>query len=333
MSHKKRPKDKQNPKKSIKRAINKKILVSLIVLPVLAVLISVFVYSYLESKPSVVWYVEEEYKNLWERILRSQEAPQNFIEVRSYTEGDKIDGPGIIISRRMEKTGKKIPVYYRLSYDLEYEGALVLAVDPWMIFRNHLNPRLSLERIRNGGEGELLLAGRDGEAVSSWTARLLQKAPGEFSETESDWVDAEASMYLNGRFTRGANTYNWSDVFFRLLGNDVCWVYAPLSRIRNSGNPRTSILEATEFPEPDSYSQKSLQARLLWAIPVGTEREQKKYRKTIVWLKSPQTQTAIADETGFVPAHPRGEPYDPVSQAAWIAWLTSSWIYEVNASP
>jgi len=111
------------------------------------------------------------------------------------------------------------------------------------------------------------------------------------------------------------------------MGSETAWVYAPLSAIRNYPNFRKSILAATPFPEPHT-NRYSLQATLLWALPLGSPEEQKKMGQTIEWLRRPETQTVIADTLGWIPADPYGKPYDPVSLASHRNWLTAAYVYE-----
>ena len=88
-------------------------------------------------------------------------------------------------------------MYYRLAYDLEYEGSLVLALDPWMVFQKHSSPALALDRAlsASGGNGLLLMPGKEPAAVQALTARLVQESPGKFSSDESGWQDCENNLF------------------------------------------------------------------------------------------------------------------------------------------
>jgi hypothetical protein len=241
--------------------------------------------------------------------------------------------PGVLIAKRPWRQQEKASVYYRLSFDLEYRGAMVLALDPWMVFRKHMNPALTLNRAMTdaGGNGLLLIPGNDPAAVNAWAGRLLQEEPGKFPAEEDTWRECERKLFSGNRFPRGSQTYTWNDVFFRLMGNETAWVYAPLSAIRRYRDPRKAILEATPFPETGGANQYSLQVQLLWALPIGERKKiEKQLSPVIAWLKNPKTQTVIANTLEWIPADPYGEPYDPMSLASHRNWLTASYIYEIR---
>jgi hypothetical protein len=121
----------------------------------------------------------------------------------------------------------------------------------------------------------------------------------------------------------------WPNVLSRLLSGEIAWLYAPLSVIRAYSESRTSILEASAFPENIAVgSQNSMQAKLLWAIPPATDQQKEELQEMIIWLKDPETQTVIADELQWIPAAPYGQPYNPVSMTSYLAWLTTAYIYE-----
>jgi len=265
-----------------------------------------------KNQPNI-WYVERGLENQWAMVLRETRPPESTNEIRSW-DGDAIpDGKGILITTNHRQTREKAEAYYRLSYDLHYEGALVLAVDPWMVFRKYSDPELTADRVYSGGrDGTLLIPGKDPAAVRAWTARLDEKNP-----------------FATNLFPDGAQTYTWQDVFYRLMGSETTWVYAPLSAIRRYPNFRKSILVAAPFPDPDTNA-RSLQASLLWAVPLGSPEEQKKMGKAIAWLKKPQTQTVIADNLDWIPADPYGKPFDPISLTSHRNWLTAEYVYEVG---
>jgi hypothetical protein len=286
----------------------------------------------LALRPRYVWYVEEGLEPAWNRVISAADPPRSFKkEPVSIGAGEKVPaGPGgFVITTIREKTGDPVTVYPRLSFTLEHEGAQVLALDPWMIFRNHRFPSLPRNRVEAGGAGLLLIPGRDPPAVRAWTARLVEEAPGIFPADQPAWDAAEASLFSGGRFQRGSETFNWSDVWFSLLGEDTAWTYAPLSRVRGLPNYRSSVLEASPFPEPGGANAITLQARILWAIPVGDAKARSRPGKRVLeWLKSAKTQTIIADTLQWLPANPDGQPYDPAAMSARLAWLTASFIWE-----
>jgi len=287
----------------------------------------------INHEPSTTLYIQSQYERVWNWILREVDPPIQFRAVQAWDA--KIEPPetGIWITTEPWEIQGRAEVYFRLSYDLEYRGAIVLALDPWMVFRKHLNPGLTVNRVYQdaGGDGLLLIPGKDPESVQAWVSRLVQKSPGVFPSDEKIWQECENNLFRGNRFLQGAQSYNWQDVFFRLMGNQQAWVYAPLSVIRNYSNSKKAILEATAFPETPENNQYSLHAnKILWAVPVGSEEDKEMLDKVLVWLKNPEIQTIIADYLGWIPADPYGIPYDPVSQSSHRNWLTASYVYVVN---
>ena len=306
------------------------------------------------KRSSIIWYVEKGLEERWARVLRETRPPEsvNLIRVWDGDEtpnGEAIPEPGILITTRPRKNREKAAVYYRLSYDLEYQGAIVLAVDPWMVFRKHTDPELTVKRVyseagRSGADktGVLLIPGKDPASVQAWTARLIKAIPGALPAGETPdihfdvtidinlWREQEGKLFSANIFPRGSKTYTWQDVFYRLMSSETAWVYAPLSAIRRYTNFRKAILVAAPFPEPD-IGRHSLQAALLWAVPLGSPEEQSQMEQAIAWLKKPETQTVIADSLEWIPADPYGKPYDPVSLKSHRNWLTAEYIYEVSA--
>ena len=274
-------------------------------------------------KKSYTWYVEPEFEKTWERIVRENVPPGNFNEIKVWEGGEIPEGQGILIAYKPWQTQEKITVYNRLPYTLEFKGAILLALDPWMVFRKYGNPDLNTGRVYSGigREGTLLIPGMDSRSVNAWTARLMQEG--------KTWLETEQSLFQNNRFPRGSETYTWADVFIRLMGRETAWVYAPLSEIRRYHNPRKSILEAVPFPEREAGIGYSLQASLLWALPLGAD-EDKDLEQTLEWLKSPQTQTLIANAIEWMPANPYGTPFNLVSFVSHRHWLTASSVYEVT---
>jgi len=319
--------------KKQKKHINKKILTKkniLIGIAALCVLIIIAIAVFREKKQVNIWYVEQGLENIWQRILREIKPPDTFVETRVWDGVEIPSEPGILIATKPWKTEGKIYVYPRLSWELEHEGAITLALDPWMVFRKHINPPLTYNRTFSeaGGSGLLLIPGRDNQAVMAWISRFIQEEPGRFPADDRVWQELEFNLFNGSRFPPGARGYDWQTVLFRLMGNEPAWLYAPLSTIRRHRDPRKSILEATPFPE--NSNQTSLQAEILWALPTGTDNNKEKLAKTIAWLKSPSTQTVIANNFEWIPADPYGEPYDPVSLSSHRVWLTAAWVYTIN---
>jgi hypothetical protein len=279
---------------------------------ILFIINGIYLFRDKQKQPNI-WYVEQGLEEHWARVLRDTKPAESSNEIRVW-DGDSIPtGRGILITTNIRQIRKQAAVYYRLSYDLHYEGAMVLALDPWMVFHKNSDPELTADRVYGGGgAGVVLIPGKDPEAVRAWTARLKKD-----------------QLFETGLFPEGAQTYNWQDVFYRLMSGETAWVYAPLSAIRRYPNFRKSILSAAPFPERDSNT-RSLQAALLWAVPFGSPEEQKKMGKAIAWLKKPQTQTIIADNLDWIPADPYGRPFNPVSLTAHRSWLTTEYIYEAD---
>jgi hypothetical protein len=299
-----------------------------------AVLLAAGIFAALASRPRYVWYVEEGLESEWRRVINTAAPPRSFqkepVLIRAGEKAPSSPG-GFVITTIREKTEEPVTVYPRLSFVLEHEGAQVLALDPWMIFRNHQFPALPRSRVEaaGGGTGLLLIPGRDPAAVRAWTARLVQEAPGEFPADQAVWDAARTALFSGGRFQRGAETFNWSDVWAALLGDDTAWTYAPMSRVRDLPNYRASILEASPFPEPGGANAITLQARILWALPAGNAKTRARLAKRPrEWLQSAKTQTIIADTLRWLPANPEGQPYDPAAMSARLAWLTASFVWE-----
>ena len=291
---------------------------------------AVIVFSACTKSSTGVWYVQPEFEQAWAAVIR--DAPEPVMKINVWESGELPAGPGVYVTANPWQSQEKASVYYRLSYGLEYRDALALALDPWMIFRKYRHPELTANRAYSdaGGDGVLLIPGKDAEYVNAWVARLGQESPGKFPSDEQTWQDQEKKLFAGNRFPQGAQTYNLNDVFFRLMGNETAWVYAPLSAIRRYRDPRKAILEAAAFPEIKGGGQYSLQAKLLWALPVGSEKEKGKLSPVIEWLKKPETQTVIANALEWIPADPYGKPYDPMCMVSHRNWLTASYIYDLN---
>jgi len=306
----------------------KNILISGTALCVILIIIGIA--STCEKKQINIWYVEQGLEDNWARILREAKAPEVFAETKVWDGVEIPSQPGILIATRPWKTEGKVAVYPRLSWELKHEGAITLALDPWMVFRKHTNPPLTYNRAfsEEGGSGLLLIPGREIAAVRAWTSRFIQEEPGKFPTDERVWRDWEFKLFDSNRFAFGARGYDWQTALFRLMGNESAWLYAPLSVIRRYRDPHKSILEATPFPE--NTNQTSLQAEILWALPTGTEKNKEKFINTIEWLKKPETQTVIANNLEWIPADPYGDPYDPVSLSSHRVWLTAIWVYTIN---
>jgi hypothetical protein len=227
--------------------------------------------------------------------------------------------------------GEPGPVVYPwLSRNLEWQGALTVAVNPWLVFKKHQVPGLSRLRVDSleGGEGLLIIPGGEAEAVNAWLGQLLQQESGVFPRDLDIWREAEETLFRGRRFQAGAPGYHWLDVWPLLLREEHAWVYAPISRVRGLSTYRMGLLEASRFPEREGWNQFGVQADVLWALPFGTEKQRKKLAAAVAWIKNPRNQTEIANDINWVPAHPAGIPYNPLTWEAQIAWLRSSFIWQ-----
>jgi hypothetical protein len=296
------------------------------------------------TRPRAVWLVDGAYRELWERILDTAQAPRRIRLVTAPEEGGplKRNWHGFIISARgplereapdpAEGEGDGLPslvLYPALSVSREYKGALLLALDPWMMFRDYKDPAVSRERVDagGGGEGLLIMPGRDQASRWAWAAQLLQRRSGVFPEDKAEWQAALDGLFRDRRFQPGAETYGWPDALPLLYRSSPAWIYAPLSRIRQQPPVEAGGLEANRYPEAEDWHEFGIQATMLWAIPFGRERDLEKLADTKLWLAEAQTQTAIANALGWIPAHPAGAPYNAISRSARLACLSCSFIW------
>jgi hypothetical protein len=221
-------------------------------------------------------------------------------------------------------------LYQGLASSRKYQGALVLALDPWMMFKDFKDPAVSRSRVdaSGGGEGILIVPGRDADSRWAWAAQLLQSRSGVFPRDQAVWQSAVEGMFWNNaRFQSGAETYGWIDAMPLLYRSSPAWIYAPLSRIRSQPYQDTSGLEANRYPEPDDWHEFGIQAAMLWAIPFGRGRNLEKLGDIQAWLAAPETQTVIANALGWIPAHPAGIPYNAISRSSRLAYLSSSFVW------
>jgi len=317
--------------KKIRKFFNKRNILIICAVFAAAVILAVIIPVSAKQKP-VIWYVDEALEKNWGQILADYNPPSqaNIVQV-----WDGITLPqeeGMVISfKPWVETQEIVKVFHRLSWELEHDGAHVLAVDPWMIFNKHTNPPITYERISgSGGRGVILIPGRDIEAVRAWSSRFIQEKPGSFPQGNGIWKTWESKIFDTGLFSPGMRGYDWNAVFFRLMGADQAWLYAPISKIRGYRDPRKSILEASPFPQQGGI-EASMLAKILWALPVksASGKTQKTINNVLTWLKSPEIQTVIADSMDMIPADPYGTPYDPVSLTTHRLWLTTVWIYSI----
>jgi hypothetical protein len=301
-------------------------------------------------RPRTVWLVDEAYREQWERILDTVEPPRRIRVMTAPAEGRRLprNGRGFIISDRgpLERAEieaeagaagaaegedqRSIVLYRGLPSSREHEGALVLALDPWMMFRDFKDPAVSRGRVDapGGGEGMLIMPGRDMDCRWAWAAQLVQRQSGVFPEDKAVWKAVLDGLFWNNRrFQPGAETYGWMDAMPLLYRSSPAWIYAPHSRIRIQSSQDTSGLEANRYPEPDDWHEFGIQAAMLWALPFGREKHLAKLGDLHTWLADANTQTAIANTLGWIPASPEGTPYNAISRSTRLAYLSSSFIW------
>jgi hypothetical protein len=299
------------------------------------------------NRPRPTWYVEPGLEQQWADLLEKAPTPPPFIRLAAYdpAAGLKKGRYGIIIAKDFpagamnsdapppedpwEPPLRLYPGLYRNR--LDYRGAIPLALDPWLVFRKTGDPPLALERALNpgGGAGALILPGAEREAALAWLTQLLQSSPGSFPLERQVWEDAEQRLvHGNSRFQPGALTYTWHDGWIRLLQDETAWLYAPLSRTRGLASYDTGRLDAAIFPIPGDWNTYGLQAEILWAIPKPPEDQPAILDEAKAWLSSAQTQTAIAETLGWIPAQSGGAPYDTLAREAQVAWFSSSFIWQ-----
>jgi len=257
--------------------------------------------------------------------------------------------------------GTPIVMYPNLNRTRTFDEWKLLALDPWMVFRRHYIPEPSRAFLNTGDRGTLLLAGNDPRAVQAWTSQLLQESPGVFSPGEDVWRAAETSLVQNHPFQSGAFSFSWIQTWDLLFRDNDAFLYAPLSeaqafarRSRHSGG----LLDATAFPEPPGWHSFGLQADMLWTRTHGAGRDrrladveflsfvddrvlsfldnllfpsvrrQRRLAETEAWLAGAATQTLLADQLEWIPAHPSGVPLNTVAWQSQRAWLRSSYIWQ-----
>jgi hypothetical protein len=314
-------------------------------------------------RPRPVWLVEPAFQDEWGRIVRQSAVPFRKTEPLPPGAGIPEKKYGFIVTRNLESflpegvsappvsgagnagieaavapelpelnlaAGGGVRVYPWLSQTREWKGALAVAVNPWIVFYKRDNPVLTRNRVESpgGGPGNLILPGGDPGAVEAWLAQLLQESPGVFPADSSQWAVAADRLFGDRRFQPGAGNFRWLDVWPLFFRDEPAWVYAPVSRIRELPSYRLGLLEGARFPEKSDWTRFGVQADVLWAIPFGTARQLKKLSAAAGWLNDPVTQAEIANVINWVPAHPAGVPYNPVTWEAQVAWIMSSFVWQ-----
>jgi hypothetical protein len=324
-----------------------------------AAVVAAAVFAINQNRPRLTWHVDPGLEQQWRELLERAPTPPPFTRQSPYDPGAGIGKGhyGVIITKTFpvgaEDSGfpasatdgdaalpedpwelpvRMFPGLYRDRSD--YQGAIPLALDPWLVFRKTGDPPLSLERVLNpaGGTGALILPGAEPEAVYAWVAQLLQLSPGGFPLEQQTWEDAERRLIFgNNRFQQGALTYTWFDGWIKLLQNEIAWLYAPLSRTRGLTSYDMGRLDAAVFPIPDDWNTYGLQAEILWAIP-GTSGDREDQAALLeeakAWLRAAETQGIIAEILDWIPAQPGGVPYDTLAREAQVAWFSAGFIWQ-----
>jgi len=298
----------------------------------LALLVFLILYF---TRPKLLWYIDEDYSAAWNRIIK--QSPPPFPRNEVVSRSGNADFPrgrfGYIISvngpRGERVEGAPVEIYRDLSRSRAYNDWLVLAVDPWMVFRKHQDPEPDRSFLDNRNErGTILLAGSDKDAIQAWLYQLLQEKPGVFIQGDALWQEKAASIVRDYPFQSGALAYSWVQVWPLVFRSGQVSLYAPLSQARALQPYRMGLLDATRFPEPENWDRYGMQAVLLWAKRQGSEKQIKKMDDTDKWLKKSNTQTVIANAISWIPAHPDGKPYNTISWQSQTAWLRSSYIWQ-----
>ncbi|GHV95280.1 hypothetical protein AGMMS50293_16000 [Spirochaetia bacterium] len=279
-------------------------------------------------RPRPVWYVEDTLASVWARSLRQSAPP--FTRIKTWSPKSGIPkGPGICITRTSpynSGVGAGVICFKSLTETREENGALLLALDPWLVFYKHSGNTVSYTRIAAPGEGTLILPGAEPDALWAWTSQLLQQKMGIFADEQKQWDDRYTLIADDPRFQQNSKNCNWTEALSFLLRDGNSWLYAPFSKVMDLPSYRSGLLTARHFPVPQNWNQYGIQASLLWAIPTGAE--SKALAAAEAWLKDPQIQSLIAGEFHWIAAHPQGSPANPLYRDAQLAWLSSSVVWQ-----
>jgi hypothetical protein len=292
------------------------------------------------KKTENIWLVDEKIADQWETLLEKiPGAPVKTVGV--YREGELPENRfGYIITKRLikdagtEDNGNTIvTVYQNLSRTLEYEGAMVLALDPWLIFNEYTDPAFERSRLAGGvnAAGLIIAPGGEPAARLAWLGQLLQKQSAIWPAGLERWTEEGNELFKSSLFQHGAFTYNWNNSWELFFKTKPAWIYAPYSRVRGLRASQTAGLTASRFPEPASWDNYGIQAELLWAVPFGTVKDRDvKLQDTKAWLQKGETQTVLADTLHWIPAVSSGRSYDSLAQSAKLIWSRSSYIWTIQ---
>jgi hypothetical protein len=279
--------------------------------------------------------VDEDLVANWTRVLQANPPPDSRYSIRARSGDEPFPRGrfGFIITRNgpggERVDGAPVALYRDLARAQEYDGWLPLALDPWMVFRKHVDPEPGRSFLDNTNDrGSLLFAGQDSGALNAWLCQLLQERPGIFVQGDEQWNEKGRRLVLDYPFQSGAFSYTWVQIWPLLFRSETSYIYAPLSQARALPSFRAGLLGATRFPNPLNWDRYGMQADVLWAQMQGGGKHQERLDATDLWLKDAKTQTTIANIIDWIPAHPSGVPYNTVSWESQMAWLRSSYIWQ-----
>jgi hypothetical protein len=267
------------------------------------------------NRPQPAWFVEERYAEVWKQVLEQTAPP--FTLMYTYTEEDGVpkNRYGFIISSEIpkipENSGLPMVFFRNLADTREEEGSILLAADPWMIFRKNGTPQLRRQRVdtADSGEGVLILPGGEEGPVHAWLSQLLQEPAGSFPSDREVWHNAEGRLFMNRRFHPGSLNYTWYDAWSLLWRTEgAAWVYAPLSEVRKLSSYEQGLLDAGRFPIKGTWHEYGMQANLLWARSRGSDEQLIELADAKRWLTEADTQESIAGLLGWIPVNPRADP-------------------------
>jgi hypothetical protein len=297
----------------------------------LAAGIGVFVHQRL-NRPQPAWFVEEQYAEAWKQFLEESSAPFTLMYTFTIEENLPKQRYGFIISRKIPgKSGWPVVFFPDLADNRSYEEAVLLAADPWMVFRKSGTPQIRRGRVDavEGGDGALILPGGEEGVVHAWLSQLMQEPAGTFPEDQELWQNAENRLFMTRRFAPGSVNYTWYDAWSLLWKTEgAAWVYAPLSAVRLLSQYQQGLLDATRFPIKSTWHEYGMQANTLWARPWGSEEQVNELADAKRWLTEAATQESIAGLLGWIPVNPRANPYDTIAWEARSAWESSSFIWQ-----
>ena len=288
------------------------------------------------TRPKLLWHVDEDFAVAWQRALNEAPPPFSRFEVLPRTGDEPFPRNrfGFVISRNGPQgesiEGVPAVLFRDLARSRTYDGWSAIALNPWLVFYKHRDPEPSRSILNNANQrGSLLLAGSDRGAVQAWLLQLLQESPGVFVSESEAWEEKAIALPREYPMQSGASSYAWVQVWPMLFRDEIAYLYAPLSQARALPAFRAGLLHAARFPEPSGWDRYGLQAEVLWAKGRGRSKGQKeKIAALESWLATPQTQTIIANNIEWIPAHPSGVPYNTVSWVARQEWLRSAFIWQ-----